>query len=284
VEDFLRAHTSIRPAGRARLVKGSHIVVARRVPGEHALLLQNDDGRVVFVIPFERDFALIGTTDVPVSDPAGATISPAEVEYLCRAANRYLAQPVKPDDAVWSMSGVRALYDDGSSNPSRVSRDYVLQLEHADNGAPMLSVFGGKLTTYRRLSEEAVARLAPAFVSLGPAWTAQAALPGGDLGGLSLARWCEHLKKRYPGLPADWVSAIARRHGACAEIVLGDARGAEDLGTHFGATLSARELDYLVRHEWAREADDVLWRRTKAGLHMSEAQREAVRQALAQRS
>ena len=283
VEYFLREHTSIRPAGRARLVKGSHIVVARRVPGAHALLLQNDDGRVVFVIPFERDFALIGTTDVPVSDPTGASISPAEVEYLCRAANRYLTDPVKPGDAVWSMSGVRALYDDGSSNPSKVSRDYVLQLEHADNGAPMLSVFGGKLTTYRRLSEEAIARLAPAFASLGPSWTAQAALPGGDLGGRSLARWCEHLKRRYPGVPADWVAAIARRHGACAEIVLGDARGAEDLGTHFGATLSARELDYLVRHEWAREADDVLWRRTKAGLHMSEAQREAVRQALAQR-
>jgi glycerol-3-phosphate dehydrogenase len=280
VERFLREHTPIRSAGRARLVKGSHIAIARRLPGARALLLQNDDGRVVFVIPFEHAFALIGTTDVPVSDPGEATVSAVEVEYLCRAANRYLAQPVKPADGVWSMSGIRALYDDGSHDPSKVSRDYVLQLDRAHNGAPVLSVFGGKLTTYRRLSEEVVARLAPAFASLGPAWTAQAALPGGDLGGLSLARWCEHLERRYPGLPADWVSAIARRHGACAEAVLGDARRPEDLGTHFGASLTARELDYLVGHEWAMDADDVLWRRTKTGLHMTAAQRETVRQAL----
>ena len=280
VDRFLRSHTPIRSVGRARLVKGSHIAIARRLPGARALLLQNDDGRVVFVIPFEHAFALIGTTDVPVSDPGEATVSAVEVEYLCRAANRYLAQPVKPADAVWSMSGIRALYDDGSHDPSKVSRDYVLQLDRAHNGAPLLSVFGGKLTTYRRLSEEVVARLAPAFASLGPAWTAQAALPGGDLGGLSLARWCEHLERRYPGLPADWVSAIARRHGACAEAVLGDARRPEDLGTHFGASLTARELDYLVGHEWAMDADDVLWRRTKTGLHMTAAQRETVRQAL----
>jgi glycerol-3-phosphate dehydrogenase len=281
VGHFLRSHTPIRSAGRVRLVKGSHIVIARRLPGARALLLQNDDGRVVFVIPFEHAFALIGTTDVPVSDPGEATVSAAEVEYLCCAANRYLAQPVKPADAVWSMSGIRALYDDGSHDPSKVSRDYVLQLDRADNGAPLLSVFGGKLTTYRRLSEEAVARLAPAFASLGPSWTAQAALPGGDLGGLSLARWCGHLERRHPGLPAGWVSAIARRHGACADAVLGDARRPEDLGTHFGASLTARELDYLVGHEWAMDADDVLWRRTKTGLHMTAAQRETVRQALA---
>ena len=282
VDAFLRAHTPLRSAGRTRLVQGSHIVIARRLPGGRALLLQNDDGRVVFVIPFERDFTLIGTTDVPVSDPADASVSSDEVDYLCRAVNRYLSEPVKPADAVWSMSGVRALYDDGSENPSKVSRDYVLRLDRADNGAPMLSLFGGKLTTYRRLSEEAIARLAPVFASVGAAWTAGATLPGGDLGGLSLARWCEHLKKRYPGLPPDWLSAIGRRHGACAETVLGDARVAEDLGTHFGATLTARELEYLVRHEWAMDADDVLWRRTKTGLHMTETQRQAVRQALAQ--
>jgi glycerol-3-phosphate dehydrogenase len=283
VDAFLRAHTPIRSAGRARLVKGSHIVIARRLPGGRALLLQNDDGRVVFVIPFERDFALIGTTDVPVSDPADASLSPDEAQYLCRAASRYLAQPVKPADALWSLSGVRALYDDRSENPAKVSRDYVLQLDRADNGAPILSVFGGKLTTYRRLSEEAIARLAPAFASVGASWTAHTALPGGDLGGLSLARWCEHLRRRYPGVPAEWVSAIARRHGACADTVLGDARGAEDLGAHYGATLTARELEYMVRHEWARDADDVLWRRSKAGLHMSEAQRQAVRDAFARR-
>ena len=281
VDSFLRGHTPIRSAGRVRLVKGSHIVIARRLPGARALLLQNDDGRVVFVIPYERHFALIGTTDVPVTDADGAAISADEVEYLCRAVNHYLTEPVKPADAVWSMSGVRALYDDGSSDPSKVSRDYVLQLDRASNGAPLLSVFGGKLTTYRRLSEEALARLAPAFTGVRPPWTAQATLPGGDLGGLSLVRWCEHLQRRYPGLPADWVSAIAHRHGAGAEFVLGDARRPADLGTHFGATLTARELDYLVRHEWAMHADDVLWRRTKTGLHMSEAQRAAVSEALA---
>ena len=282
VDEFLRSHTPLRPIGRARLVQGGHLAVRRTVPGARALLLQNDDGRVVFILPFEDDFALIGTTDVPVSDAAGTPLSEAEAHYLCRAVNGYLAEPIAPSDVVWSTVGVRALYDDGSANPSRISRDYVLQLDRADNGARMLSVFGGKLTTYRRLSEEALARLSPAFPRLAPAWTASATLPGGDLGGMPLARWCETLVARFPGLPPDWVTAIARRHGALAQTVLGEARLPEELGAHFGASLTQREVDYLMQHEWARDADDVLWRRTKTGVHLSRAQRQAVADAVRQ--
>jgi len=280
VDSFLRSRTPFRPAAGARLVQGSHLAVRRRVPGGRALLLQNDDGRVVFVLPFEDELALIGTTDVPVADAAGPQLSEAEAHYLCRAVSAYLAQPITPADAIWSTAGVRALYDDRSANPSRVSRDYVLQLDRADSGAPMLSVFGGKLTTYRRVSEQVLARLAGTFPRLGPAWTAGAKLPGGDLGGVSLARWCELLIARYPELPPDWVSAIARRHGALAQTVLGEARAPKDLGANFGAGLTERELDYLVRHEWVREADDVLWRRTKTGVHLNQAQREAVAAAM----
>jgi glycerol-3-phosphate dehydrogenase len=280
VDTFLRVHTPLRPTAGVRLVQGGHLAVRRKVPGGRALLLQNDDGRVVFVLPFEDDLALIGTTDVPVSDAAGAQFTDAEARYLCHAVNGYLAEPIAPADTIWSTTGVRALYDDGSANPSRISRDYVLQLDRGDNGAPMLSVFGGKLTTYRRLSEEVLAKLSQAFPQLAPAWTAGATLPGGDLGGMPLARWCEALVARYPGLPPDWVTGIGRRHGALAQAVLGEARSPEALGVHFGAGLTQRELDYLVRNEWARDADDVLWRRTKTGVHLDAAQRQAVADAL----
>ncbi len=276
VERFLRECTPVQ-AVAARLIKGSHLVVRRSLPAGRALLLPNDDGRVVFVVPFEGEFALIGTTDVPLSgDPGAVAISQAEVEYLCRAVNRYLVQPVSERDIAWTFSGVRALHDDGTENPSRVTRDYLLQLDHAENRAPILSVYGGKLTTYRRLAEEALGKLSRTFPALQPAWTSRAQLPGGDLGGMSPQPFAEALRTRYPGLPAEWVAGIARRHGALADAVIGRACSAQELGVHFGAGLTAREIEYLVQREWAVEADDVLWRRTKAGLHMDEAQRRAV--------
>ena len=248
-----------------------------RLPAGRALLLPNDDGRVVFVVPFEGEFALIGTTDVALSgDPRGVAISQDEVAYLCRAVNRFLAQPVAERDIVWTYSGVRALHDDGSENPSRVTRDYLLQLDRAENHAPILSVYGGKLTTYRRLAEEAVGKLSRSFPALLPAWTAQAPLPGGDLGGMSMQSFVAALRARYPELPGDWIAGIARRHGALADALIGGACRPEELGVHFGAGLTAREVEYLVRREWAVEADDVLWRRTKAGLHLDDQQREAV--------
>ncbi len=277
VERFLRECTPLTAVVAARLIKGSHVVIRRRLPAGRAMVLPNDDGRVVFVVPFEGEFALIGTTDVVMSgDPRSVAISQDEVAYLCRAVNRFLAQPIAERDIVWTYSGVRALHDDGSANPSRVTRDYLLQLDRAENHAPILSVYGGKLTTYRRVAEEAVGKLSRSFPVLRAPWTSQALLPGGDLGGMSTQSFVAALRARHPELPGDWVAGIARRYGALANALIAGASRPQDLGVHFGAGLTAREVEYLVRREWAVEADDVLWRRTKAGLHLDEEQRQAV--------
>jgi len=256
--------------GRLRLVKGSHIVVPRRYDGEHAFILQNDDARVVFVVPFERTFTLIGTTDVshpsPDSVPAASS---AEIEYLCRAANRYLARAIAPADVVWSYSGVRPLYDDGAATASEVTRDYHLVVTDAGGRAPLLSIYGGKLTTYRRLAEQALEKLAPWLPRLGRAWTASAPLPGGDFGGCTFAQLAEAYARRYPRLPRDWLEPFLRRHGTIAADILGDTRTVAELGEHFGGGLYERELRHLVAREWACDTEDVLWRRTKCGLQMS---------------
>jgi glycerol-3-phosphate dehydrogenase len=265
---------------RVRLIKGSHIVVPRVHDGDFAYILQNVDRRVVFVLPYEGRFSLIGTTDVPIEgDPAAVKIDQAEIGYLCDAVNRYLWKPIAPADVVWSYAGVRPLVDDESINPSKVTRDYVIDLD-AEGGAPALSIFGGKITTYRRLAEHALQRLAPFFPVMGAPWTATAPLPGGDLAGASVEDFATALAARLRDVAAVHVGALARRHGTLARMVLGDARCAADLGRHFGAGLYQREVDYLIRHEWAATAEDVLWRRTKCGLHMSEAERAAVAAAM----
>jgi len=265
-----------------RLVRGSHIVVPRLYDGDHAFILQNEDRRVVFMIPFEECYTLVGTTDVPhAGDPSCPEASTAEAEYLCRAASRYLTRPVNPAAIVWRYAGVRPLYDDGSADPSAVTRDYVLRLDSDQDSAPVLSVFGGKITTYRRLAEHALEKLAPWFPGMGPAWTAAKALPGGDIPGGDMAGFARRLAQRYPQLPQRLLQGLARRHGALAYDVLGNAASAADLGEHFGAELYTREVDYLLAHEWAHSAEDVLWRRTKAGLQLTPGQREAVARYLA---
>ncbi len=247
-----------------RLVKGSHIVVPRLYEGEHAFILQNEDRRVVFMIPYEGGFTLIGTTDVAhEGDPSCPEASAAEADYLCRAASRYLVRPVYPAEIVWRYSGVRPLYDDGTADPSAVTRDYVLRLDSDQDCAPVLSVFGGKITTYRRLAEHALEKLAPWFPAMGPAWTASTPLPGSAIPGGDVSRFEQHLTQRYPKLPQPLLQALAQRHGALAYDVLGNAASIADLGEHFGAELYAREVDYLLEREWAVTADDVLWRRTK---------------------
>jgi glycerol-3-phosphate dehydrogenase len=267
-----------------RLVRGSHIVVPRLYEGEHAHILQNDDRRVVFMIPYEERYTLVGTTDVPHdSDPSQPEASAAEVEYLCRAVNRYLRRAVAPGDVLWSYAGVRPLYDDGSANPSAVTRDYVLRLDSDQSVAPVLSVFGGKITTYRRLAEHVLEKLAPWFPDMGPSWTGNSPLPGATIPHGDIARFAQRLQERHAGLPQKLLMDLARRHGALAYDVLGDASAVAQLGKHFGAELYAREVDYLVEHEWARTVDDVLWRRTKAGLELDAVQREAVACYLAQR-
>jgi glycerol-3-phosphate dehydrogenase len=260
-----------------RLVRGSHLVLPRLYDADHAYILQNDDRRVVFMIPFEQRYTLVGTTDVPhEGDPTRPEASAAEAEYLCRAINRYLARPTAPEQAVWRYAGVRPLYDDGTSDPSAITRDYTLRVDDLDGAAPVLSVFGGKITTYRRLAEHVLQKLEPYFAGMKSPWTAGAPLPGSDFGGGSPAQALAALAARYSGVPRETLDGVLRRHGTLAAEVLGDARTAADLGQDFGAGLCERELDYLQRREWAWSAEDVLWRRTKCGLPMSPAQRARV--------
>jgi glycerol-3-phosphate dehydrogenase len=267
-----------------RLVKGSHIVVPRLYEGDHAFILQNDDRRVVFMIPFEDSYTLVGTTDVPYDgDPSRPQASAAEIGYLCRAVNRYLRRAVRPEDVLWHYAGVRPLYDDGTADVSAVTRDYVLRLDSDQAAAPVLSVFGGKITTYRRLAEHAMEKLAPWFPSMGSAWTAGAPLPGATFPRGDRAGFQERLEERFSRLPRLLLQGLARRHGALAYDVLGDAATAGDLGRHFGAGLYAREVDYLVEHEWAESVEDVIWRRTKAALQLDPEQSAALACYLAQR-
>jgi glycerol-3-phosphate dehydrogenase len=261
-----------------RLVKGTHIVVPGLYGGAHAFILQNDDRRVVFMIPYEDGYTLIGTTDVPLQgDPGRAEASDEEVAYLCRAVSRYLVRPLAVEAVRYRYAGVRPLYDDGSRNPSTVTRDYTLRVDGGRDEAPVLSVFGGKITTYRRLAEQALTRLAPWFPQMRGAWTARPALPGGDLRGLSVEAFADdHLQRDHSWLPPGLSRILAHRHGGLAYDVLDNASSPGDLGPNFGAQLYAREIAYFVEREWARSADDVLWRRTKAGLHLTPEQSEAV--------
>jgi glycerol-3-phosphate dehydrogenase len=262
-------------ADEVRLVQGSHILLPRLYEGEHAFILQNDDRRVIFMIPFEERFTLIGTTDVPLeSDPAELQPTEEEVRYLCRAASRYLAVPVQPSQVVWRYAGVRPLYDDGSRDPSAVTRDYTLRVDDEAGRAPVLSVFGGKITTYRRLAEQALHRLTPYFPQAGADWTASAPLPGSDFGDRKEA--FAALSVRYPAVPAEVLRGVFRRHGSLASKVLGDGQ----LGEHYGAGLTEREVRYFVDCEWAHSAEDVLWRRSKTGLHLDESRQARIRAAM----
>jgi glycerol-3-phosphate dehydrogenase len=275
VVDALRriAGDSIR--GAVRLVKGSHIIVPKVHSQRHAYILQNTDKRVVFVIPYEGKYSLIGTTDVAVPDVAAAArISEEEIDYLLAAVNRFLTRPLARADIVSSYAGVRPLYDDGSENPSEVTRDYVLKVDHANRAAALLTVFGGKITTYRRLAEEALEKLAPYLPMAKATWTDREALPGGDIAHFN--RFRDEMLERYKRLGRELVEGIVRRHGTRARAILGEARSIDDLGRHFGAGLTEREVEALRRDEWAVTAEDVLWRRTKCGLHMGEDERLAL--------
>jgi len=286
VKDVLNSVTPTPTPANVRHVKGSHIVVPQVHAEQHAYILQNADNRIVFVIPYEGRYSLIGTTDVPVSQYEHPTIADDEVDYLLALVNGYLQRPLSRDDIVWTYSGVRPLFDDGSQDPSAVTRDYVLKLdaEYGPPGrAPVLSIFGGKITTYRKLAEQALTELAPFFPAMRPPWTRNAPLPGGELPGGDRNAWFAELCARYPEMPAELLRALSHRHGALTTKILGDARIRSDLGEHFGAELTAREVDYFVVNEWARTADDILWRRTKCGLSMSEAQRDRVAQYIGSR-
>jgi glycerol-3-phosphate dehydrogenase len=272
VTRLLDGIAGLRPSRRLRLIKGSHIVVPRLYDGEHALLLQNADGRVVFAIPYQQRYTLVGTTDIPFDgDPAQVRISPEETQYLCDAANRYFLRPLAPRNVCHSYAGVRALFDDAARDASAVTRDYELELDRSA-GAPVLSVFGGKITTYRRLAEAALEQILAALELPLDAprmpWTAGVALPGGDLPDGDFPAFVADAQKRWPWLPAALLQRLARLYGSRMTRIIGAARSMAGMGRDFGAGLTQAELDYLVTQEWACSSDDVLWRRTKLGLEM----------------
>jgi glycerol-3-phosphate dehydrogenase len=246
-----------------RLIQGSHIVVKRLHQGDYAFILQNPDGRIVFVIPFEQRFSLIGTTDVPFSgDPGHIAISAEETVYLCDSVNRYFRTPISPDDVVWSYAGVRPLFDDHAKDARAITRDYVLDLEEGDGIPPLLSVYGGKITTYRKLAEHALAKVLPALGRrVGSSWTAAKPLPGGDFA--DFGAYLAEFRDRHRAVDAENARRLVRAYGTRAEVI---ARG--DMGADLGGGLSEAEVDYLVREEFAVEPEDILWRRSKLGLHV----------------
>ncbi|MFT9216077.1 MAG: glycerol-3-phosphate dehydrogenase [Acetobacter malorum] len=260
-----------------RLVKGSHIIVPRVFEGPQAYIFQNPDKRIVFAIPYEQNYTLIGTTDIPWKEAPGTVgIAPDEVTYLCESVNRYFQTEVKERDVVWSYAGLRPLYDDASANASAVTRDYVLDLDTTD-GAPLLSIFGGKITTYRKLAEHALEKLAPVLpVVAGASWTASEVLPGGDIGEGGFAGALARLRRAAPWLPEQLAWRLMRNYGSRAYEIIGESASMQDMGELLGGDLTTREVDYLIGKEWARAPEDVLWRRSKMGLHLNEAEKNAV--------
>jgi glycerol-3-phosphate dehydrogenase len=269
VSQTLGQTLGINSKAAVRLIKGSHIVTKKLYEGDQAYILQNPDKRIIFAIPYERDFTLIGTTDVPFDGaPGPVMISGEETRYLCESLNRFFKKPISAADVVWSYSGVRPLFDDAAENASAVTRDYVLDIEYQGSGLPVLSVFGGKITTYRRLAEHAMEKLAPYIPQMGSPWTADAALPGGDLPSGGFDTYLSAFGHRFPFLPPDLMRRLVRDYGTRAERILGTATSMADLGERFGADLTRAEVDYLVQHEWACTSHDILWRRSKLGLRL----------------
>ncbi len=264
-----------------RLVKGSHMVVPRLFSHGEGYLLEARDQRVVFVLPFQENFTLIGTTD---EDFTGDLSSPAadadELNYLCGVVNEYLEKQIRPGDAVWSFAGVRPLYDDGAGKPEDITRDYMLMLDERSQMAPLLTVYGGKITTYRRLAEAAMERMGHLF-DLRQPWTAQSPLPGGDFPVDGFDALVAGMRDRWPFLAEPHARRLARAYGTRAERVLGNASGLDDLGPVLGGDLTGAEVRYLMRNEWARSADDILWRRSKLGLFSNPKEREALERFIA---
>jgi glycerol-3-phosphate dehydrogenase len=270
VMDVIGQVAGLSSSRRVRLVKGSHLVVPKFWDGPQAYLCQNDDRRVIFVNPYEDDLCLIGTTDVPYAGAAeDVSIADDEIDYLLRAVNRYFKRKLSRGDIVQSFSGVRPLYDDAAENPSAVTRDYAFEIDAANGQVPLLSVFGGKITTFRKLAEHAMKMLRPFLPGLGPAWTSTAHLPGGDIDDADFERFAAAQERARPWLPRPLARHFSRLYGTRADRLLGDARSLADLGLRFGGRLYEREARYLIESEWALTAEDVLCRRTKHGLHLT---------------
>ena len=260
-----------------RMVKGSHIVVDRIFDHDRAYIFQNADDRICFAIPYERDFTLIGTTDEDFQgDPATAAITDRETDYLLTAVSEYLENPLTRDMIRWTYAGVRPLYDDGASRAQEATRDYVLELDAPTGEPPLLSVFGGKITTYRRLAEQVLEKLGAAFPHIRKSWTRTATLPGGDIPVDGFEEWAEGIAERHSFLDPHLVARLCRAYGSRTDTLLSGVSSAADMGRDFGEGLSEREVDYLMSLEWAESSEDILWRRSKLGLRFNAAQRAAL--------
>lgn len=281
VDRLLESALKHNDVHNVRLVQGSHIVVRKLFDHDRAYIFQNADGRIVFAIPFEGDFTLIGTTDRDYQgDPADVAASEEEIAYLADAASEYFRTPIAREDVVWTYSGVRPLFDDGASKAQEATRDYVLKLDRgpdaAHPGAPLLNIFGGKITTYRRLALSVLERIETELGARADAWTGDAPLPGGDIATTGFAGFADGLRAKWPALPFALLYRLARAYGTEIDALLDGVREPADLGQDFGAGLTEREVIYLMDREWARSADDVLWRRSKLGLRLTAAQAQAL--------
>jgi glycerol-3-phosphate dehydrogenase len=282
VMDVLGGAVGQNSRASVRLVRGSHIVTRRLFAHDRAYFLQGSDGRIMFMIQYEQDFTLIGTTDVDHQGDADAAVcSDAERDYMIDFVNKYLEIPITVADVVWSYSGVRPLYDDGAKDAQSLTRDYVLALDDTApiGSAPLLNIFGGKITTYRKLAEEALDKLAP-LLPMNGAWTAGVPLPGGDFPHDGVAALTAELQAKFPFLTPTWAARLIRAYGTDANLLLGRAKTAADLGTDFGADLTEAEVRWLISHEFARTAEDVVWRRSKLGLRMTPPQIAALDAAM----
>jgi glycerol-3-phosphate dehydrogenase len=278
VENVLASGSGVNARAKVRLVQGSHIVVRKLYEHDRAYMFQNSDGRIVFVIPYQDDFTLIGTTDRDYEgDPAKVKASSEEIQYLCDSVSEYLAKPVKPVDVVWTYAGVRPLYDDGASDAKAATREYVFELD-TPGGAPLLSIYGGKITTHRRLAEEALEKLAPYLkgTKAREGWTGKTPLPGGDIDVSAVEALSAELMRNHPFLTAAHANRLAHAYGTRAGKLLGNAKSADDLGQWFGASLTEAEVRYLMSQEWACTAEDIVWRRSKLGLRLSSVEITAI--------
>ncbi|WP_071797667.1 glycerol-3-phosphate dehydrogenase [Natronohydrobacter thiooxidans] len=281
VGEVIHGKLRLNSRENVRLVRGSHIVTPRLYDHDKCYFFQGTDGRIIFAIPYEQDFTLIGTTDAEHDDPSRAPVcTEQERDYLCNFASQYFQRPVTPADVVWTYSGVRPLYDDGASSATAATRDYTLKIDRS-SGAPVLNIFGGKITTYRRLAESALEKIGTVLPLTQGKWTAGVALPGGDFPHDGVAALIADLRRDYPFLSDFWARRLVRAYGTEARRILGQARGVADLGQDFGATLTEAEVTWQMTREYARTPEDVLWRRSKLGLRLDKTQVAALQDWMA---
>ncbi|MEQ4676127.1 glycerol-3-phosphate dehydrogenase [Providencia vermicola] len=283
VKEFFDDGLKLKSPYGIRLIKGSHIVVPRAHDEPQAYILQNEDNRIVFVIPWMDEFSIIGTTDVEYKgDPKDVKIDDKEVSYLLKVYNDHFKKQLTVEDVVWDYSGVRPLCDDESDSPQAITRDYTLDIHDEQGQAPLLSVFGGKLTTYRKLAEAAVNKLATYYPNAGSPWTKNGQLPGGDIEGCDRDGYARVLRKHYPWLPEGIALRYARTYGSNSKLILDGASSLSDLGEAFGANVYEAELRYLVKNEWVTELDDAIWRRTKLGMWLNDSEKQHIAQWLSE--